>query len=150
MFVACVCECLSSFLFQIANVAGKGRGILATIPFKKGDFVVEYVGDLLTEEEARAREQVHKANPNAGCFMYYFKDQGKKHCLDATKETHHLGRLLNHSRLKPNCETKVFNYRGTPHLIILAARDIAPGEELLYDYGDLSKSSLQSHPWLAE
>ncbi len=28
-------------------------------------------------------------------------------------------------------------------------RDIEPGEELLYDYGDRSKESLEAHPWLA-
>jgi histone-lysine N-methyltransferase SETD8 len=60
-----------------------------------------------------------------------------------------MGRLVNHSRLTPNLQTKVVVFRGTPRLILVAKRDIEPGEELLYDYGDRSKESLEAHPWLS-
>jgi [histone H4]-lysine20 N-methyltransferase SETD8 len=33
-------------------------------------------------------------------------------------------------------------------LIIYAKEDIPSGTELLYDYGDRSKQSLEIHPWL--
>jgi histone-lysine N-methyltransferase SETD8 len=69
--------------------------------------------------------------------------------IDATSETGRLGRLVNHSRLTPNLQTKVLVFNGTPRLILVARRDIEPGEELLYDYGDRSKESLEAHPWLA-
>jgi len=36
-----------------------------------------------------------------------------------------------------------------PYLILVAARDICIGEELLYDYGDRSKEAIEAHPWLA-
>eukprot|EP01137_Pigoraptor_chileana_P027473 Opistho-2@10118 len=39
---------------------------------------------------------------------------------------------------------------GRPHIILVAGRDIRAGEELAYDYGDRSKESLLSHPWLAK
>ena len=70
--------------------------------------------------------------------------------VDATLESGKLGRLLNHSRLKPNCVTKTIDIGDIPYLILVAARDIDVGEELLYDYGDRSKQALESNPWLKE
>ena len=69
--------------------------------------------------------------------------------VDATKETDKLGRLLNHSKLNGNCVTKVIGIGSKPYLILVAARDIQVGEELLYDYGDRSKEAIEAHPWLA-
>ena len=68
--------------------------------------------------------------------------------IDATAESGRLGRLVNHSRLAPNCQTKVVMVRDVPRLILIAKTDIEPGTELLYDYGDRSKESLKAHPWL--
>ena len=67
--------------------------------------------------------------------------------VDATKETNRLGRLINHSKCG-NCQTKLHDIDGVPHLILIASRDIKAGEELLYDYGDRSKASIEAHPWL--
>lgn len=67
--------------------------------------------------------------------------------VDATKETDRLGRLINHSKTG-NCQTKLHPIDGTPHLILVASKDIAADEELLYDYGDRSKDSILAHPWL--
>jgi len=69
--------------------------------------------------------------------------------VDATEESGLLGRLVNHSRLKFNCATKVVEVDNKPRLILVAARDIRVDEELLYDYGDRSKESLEAYPWLA-
>lgn len=67
--------------------------------------------------------------------------------VDATKETGRMGRLINHSK-NGNCQTKLHDINGVPHLILVASRDIDKGEELLYDYGDRSKASIAAHPWL--
>lgn len=67
--------------------------------------------------------------------------------VDATKETGRMGRLINHSK-SGNCQTKLHDINGVPHLILVASRDIDEGEELLYDYGDRSKASIAAHPWL--
>ena len=68
--------------------------------------------------------------------------------VDATAESPYLGRLLNHSRLDNNCQTKVVDINNRPFLILVASRDIKQGEELLYDYGDRSKDAVEAHPWL--
>lgn len=70
-----------------------------------------------------------------------------RHSIDATKETGRLGRLLNHSK-SGNCHTRLHAIDGTPHLILVASKDIEADEELLYDYGDRSKDSISAHPWL--
>ena len=68
--------------------------------------------------------------------------------IDATAESKHFGRLINHSR-KGNLVTKTFTIDDVPHLIFVAKKFIPAGKELLYDYGDRSKESLKHHPWLA-
>ncbi|XP_029367222.1 lysine methyltransferase 5Ab isoform X2 [Echeneis naucrates] len=132
---------------QVKHIEGKGRGVFAVKGFRKGDFVVEYHGDLLELAEAKIREAQYAQNPQTGCYMYYFQYQSKTYCIDATKETGRLGRLINHSKTG-NCQTKLHAIDGHPHLILVAARDLKVGEELLYDYGDRSKASLLAHPWL--
>ncbi|XP_068994712.1 lysine methyltransferase 5Ab [Embiotoca jacksoni] len=132
---------------QVEHIEGKGRGIFAVKGFKKGDFVVEYHGDLLDLTEAKTREAQYTRDAQAGCYMYYFQYQSKTYCVDATKETSRLGRLINHSKTG-NCQTRLHEIDGTPHLILVASRDIKAEEELLYDYGDRSKASVLAHPWL--
>ncbi|XP_040052175.2 lysine methyltransferase 5Ab isoform X1 [Gasterosteus aculeatus] len=132
---------------QIKHIEGKGRGVFASKMFKRGEFVVEYHGDLLELAEAKIRETQYTQDPQKGCYMYYFQYQAKTYCVDATEETSRLGRLLNHSKTG-NCQTRLHPIDGTPHLILVASRDIEAEEELLYDYGDRSKASVQAHPWL--
>ncbi|KAM9821814.1 lysine methyltransferase 5Ab isoform X2 [Syngnathus typhle] len=132
---------------QVRVIEGKGRGVFAERRFKKGDFVVEYHGDLLELAEAKLREARYSQDPQTGCYMYYFQYQAKTYCVDATRETKRLGRLINHSKVG-NCQTKLHAIDGSPHLILLAARDIEADEELLYDYGDRSQEAISAHPWL--
>ncbi|XP_008334002.1 lysine methyltransferase 5Ab isoform X2 [Cynoglossus semilaevis] len=132
---------------QVKHIEGKGRGVFALKSFSKGEFVVEYHGNLLELAEAKVREAEYAQDPSTGCYMYYFQYQSRTYCVDATKETSRLGRLVNHSK-SGNCQTRLHPIDGSPHLILVASRDIEAGEELLYDYGDRSKASISAHPWL--
>lgn len=133
---------------KIQHFDEKGRGIVTTRPFMKGEFVVEYIGDLITVSEAKDREQIYAEDDNTGCYMYYFKHKNVQHCIDATAESGKLGRLVNHSR-NGNLMTKTVSLNNRPHLVLIAKEDIAEGVEVTYDYGDRSKEALQHHPWLA-
>lgn len=133
---------------KIVTFEGKGRGIVTTRKFARGEFVVEYIGDLIDMAEAKLREQEYAEDDNTGCYMYYFKHQNVQHCIDATAESGKLGRLVNHSR-NGNLMTKTVLVNRVPHLVLLAKEDIPEGVEVTYDYGDRSKESLQHHPWLA-
>ncbi|XP_042250755.1 N-lysine methyltransferase KMT5A-A [Thunnus maccoyii] len=132
---------------EVQYIEGKGRAVFATRCFQKGEYVVEYHGDLLQITDAKKREAEYAQNPATGCYMYYFQYLCKTYCVDATKETDRMGRLINHSK-NGNCQTKLHDINGVPHLILVASRDIDEGEELLYDYGDRSKASIAAHPWL--
>ncbi|XP_060533527.1 histone-lysine N-methyltransferase PR-Set7-like isoform X2 [Cylas formicarius] len=133
---------------EVRYFKDKGRGVVAAKHFFKGDFVVEYSGELVDILEAKQREATYAQNENAGCYMYYFRYNDQQYCIDATAESGKLGRLVNHSR-NGNLITKTMMIDKKPRLILVAKEDIKIGEEILYDYGDRSKESLKYHPWLA-
>ncbi|CAO2617940.1 N-lysine methyltransferase KMT5A [Lemmus lemmus] len=132
---------------KVDLIDGKGRGVIATKQFSRGDFVVEYHGDLLENTDDKKQEAVYAQDPSTGCYMHYFQYLSKTYCVDATRETNRLGRLINHSKYG-NCKTKLYVIDSVPHLILIASCDIAAGEELLFDYGDRSKASMEAFPWL--
>lgn len=70
--------------------------------------------------------------------------------LDCTEDNGRLGRLLNHSKKSPNVQTSAIGVQGRPCLIFKALRDVEPGEELCYDYGDRSQRHIELFPWLAQ
>lgn len=125
----------------------KGRGIVTTRKFHRGEFVVEYAGQLITMEVAKERERQYAQDQNTGCYMYYFRHGNSQYCVDGTAESSRLGRLVNHSR-NGNLITKTIEVNHEPHLVLIAREDIEPGTEITYDYGDRSKESLRHHPWL--
>jgi len=130
---------------------GKGRGIFANKDLKRGDFVVEYSGDLMSLEEGKEKEEEYSEDAEIGCYIYYFSFKGKRYCIDATAESGRYGRLLNHSKQRANCKTRLVEEpEGIPRLIIEAKTDIVKDDELLYDYGDRSQKALKAHPWLKE
>ena len=48
-----------------------GFGIFASKEFSKGDFIVEYAGDSINEEEAVHREQVYEKEKQ-GSYLFFF------------------------------------------------------------------------------
>lgn len=67
------------FFIQIRDFDEKGRGVVAAKDFNKGDFVVEYSGDLIDVVEAKMREERYSQDLNAGCYMYYFKHNDQQY-----------------------------------------------------------------------
>lgn len=61
------------FSTQVQHIEGKGRGVFATQRFQKGQYVVEYYGDLLEITDAKKREAMYAQDPSTGCYMYYFQ-----------------------------------------------------------------------------
>lgn len=133
---------------RVDEMPMKGRGVVADKNFVRGEFVIEYDGDLISFDKAKKRECEYLLNPAVGCYMYFFTFQNRKYCVDATSESGKLGRLINHSTKTPNLTTRLFPIGDRPHLIFVAARDIDAGEELMYDYGDRSREATEAHPWL--
>ena len=57
---------------SVINVEGKGRGVMCTCTFQKGQLVCEYSGQLVTSSEAKKREKRYRRDQSIGCYMYYF------------------------------------------------------------------------------
>ncbi|KAM0733956.1 Histone-lysine N-methyltransferase Set8 [Formica fusca] len=133
---------------EVRTFPGKGRGVVTTRDFAKGEFVIEYIGELINQGEAKEREKVYAQDQNTGCYMYYFQHRNQQYCVDATAETKKLGRLVNHSR-NGNLVARIVEVKSTPHLVLTAKEDIPIGVEVSYDYGDRSRDSIRHHPWLA-
>ena len=47
--------------------------------FCKGDFVVEYSGELIDIGTAKDLENKYSLDASKGCYMYYFISQGNKY-----------------------------------------------------------------------
>ena len=58
---------------QVVEVKGKGRGVITTRKFKKGELLCEYTGNLLTYEEGIKKEREYAKDANIGCYMYFFR-----------------------------------------------------------------------------
>ncbi|XP_067227718.1 uncharacterized protein [Chanodichthys erythropterus] len=112
----------------------KGRGVFTTRAFFRGDFVLEYRGELLSSEESLDRTEHYTEAENA--FLFDFQWRGRNWCMDASKEDGSLGRLVNDEHRNPTCKMRTLEVSSKPHLCLFAVRDILPGEEITYNYGD--------------
>lgn len=97
---------------------GAGLGLVTKKPFKNGDFVIEYIGPIITTE---------KANEKGGKYLFEINSKWE---IDGTARSN-LARYINHS-CKPNCEADVTGKK----VFIYAIKRIKEGEELTYDYGE--------------
>ena len=88
------------------------------------------------------------AKKGKGSYLLFFCHDGHGYCVDATKEDNTCGRLISHGKKDANIEMKVFVVGDAPLVVFLASRDVAIGEEILYDYGEKRKEVLQNNPWL--
>jgi histone-lysine N-methyltransferase SETD8 len=135
---------------EIKSFPSKGRGVVATKDFQKGEFIVQYYGQLISKQEASQREKAYEKD-GKGCYLLQFEHEGKKLFIDATaEESCKLGRLLNHSRLHPNCAIKKVVASGHPYIVIVAKDFIPCGTELTWDYHEHRKEILDANPWLKE
>jgi histone-lysine N-methyltransferase SETD8 len=144
-------------LFTDPSRPERGVGVRVSCAVAKGAVLCEYRGDWLTAEQAEQRELRYEAQH--GCYMFYVTYRGAVYCLDATilpDETDTLslgcGRYLNHSRKRPNvlARLQADSELGRPRLLFYARRKIRAGEELLIDYGDRDRASIEAHPWLRD
>lgn len=96
-----------------------GLGLFTTDTFKKGEFVIEYTGEKITEDIANIR---------GGQYLFTLRDGW---VVDG-KGRQNLARYINHS-CRPNCYPEIDETEE--HIMIYAKRAIALGEELTYNYG---------------
>jgi SET domain-containing protein len=129
-------------LYVIRQSSIHSRGVFAARDIRKGERVIEYLGEKITKAESERRASVQlDESSRAGDGAVYIFTLNKRHDLDGNVEWNP-ARLINHS-CNPNCEADVIRGR----IWILAKRAIKEGEELSYDYG-FDLDSWQDHPCL--
>jgi SET domain-containing protein len=102
-----------------------GKGVYAVTDLAEGETLIEYVGEVITWEEALRRHPHDPTDPN---HTFYFHID-EEHVIDANVGGNS-SRWINHS-CKPNCEAEVEDGR----VFIRARKNIPAGQELFYDYG---------------
>ncbi|XP_069482744.1 histone-lysine N-methyltransferase NSD2-like isoform X3 [Ambystoma mexicanum] len=114
---------------RVIQTEGKGWGLVATRDLLKGEFVSEYVGELINEEECLARiRQAQEENAS----HFYMLTVDKDRIIDAGRKGNY-SRFMNHS-CQPNCETQKWTVNGSTRVGLFALTDIPAGVELTYNY----------------
>ncbi|EMS62884.1 Histone-lysine N-methyltransferase ASHR3 [Triticum urartu] len=114
---------------KIVKSEGCGWGAVALEPLEKGDFIIEYVGEVINDAtcEQRLWDMKRRGDKN-----FYMCEISKDFTIDATFKGN-TSRFLNHS-CDPNCKLEKWQVEGETRVGVFASRFIEVGEPLTYDY----------------
>jgi SET domain-containing protein len=108
----------------VRNSPIHGKGVYATRSIKKGERIVEYIGERISHAEAD-RRYADKGDDDGHTFLFIASNRV---VLDGAVGGND-ARYINH-RCDPNCESVIEKGR----VFVEAVRPIKAGEELGYDY----------------
>ncbi len=128
---------------EVMKTAEKGFGIRACRTFEPQQIIVEYAGEIITQEECERRMRNEYKNNEVSklsrCAIlaklrkcYYLMTFDQNMIIDATRGS--VARFINHS-CEPNCRIIKWTVAGKPRMALFAGEEgIMTGEELTYDY----------------
>ncbi|KAH7029419.1 uncharacterized protein B0I36DRAFT_244971 [Microdochium trichocladiopsis] len=113
---------------EVIKTEDRGYGIRANRCFEPNQIIMEYTGEIITEDECdRRMNEKYKDNE---CYYLMLFDQNM--IIDAT--TGSIARFVNHS-CRPNCQMIKWIVSGQPRMALFAGdKPIQTGDELTYDY----------------
>jgi hypothetical protein len=103
----------------VVKKSSAGLGLFATEIIKKGECIIEYVGETISESEA---------NKRGGKYLFELNDDWT---IDGKGRTN-TARYINHA-CKPNAYPELDD--AEKRVFIFAKRAISAGEEITYHYG---------------
>lgn len=132
----------SLLIFKTSN--GCGWGVRTNKAIARGQFIAEYVGELITCDEAEKRGKEYDAVGCTYLFDLDFNENDNLYSLDAAK-CGNVSRFINHS-CNPNLGvwavwTDCLDL-DLPKICLFALRRIEAGEEITFDYmnGNLTRA----------
>jgi hypothetical protein len=117
-----------------SRIKGAGRGLFTTSRIRKGDVIVEYLGEKLTWKQCLKR---YKKDLTKLLYVFCINDDN---CVDAKYTPDELAQYANDANGTPkekrkyenNCEYNII--KGKPYIV--ATKNIPANSEILVDYGD--------------
>jgi SET domain-containing protein len=118
--------------FEVHESAVHGKGVFALCHMAAGTAVIEYVGEIISMDEALRRHPHDPSNPEH-TFYFHIDDARVIDGLYGGNDS----RWINHS-CQPNCEP--VDVKG--RVFIKTRRQVWRGEELTFNYGLVSDEPL--------
>lgn len=103
-----------------------GWGVFAEEKIPEMTFIAEYTG--------LVRKRLKEDRRNSYCFEYLLASGIETPYNVDARSAGGIARYINHSN-EGNLESALATTEGITHIILYSKRAIAPGEQLLYDYG---------------
>ncbi|KAK6006399.1 hypothetical protein QM012_006809 [Aureobasidium pullulans] len=142
---------------EIFKTLKRGFGLRCPIDLKRGQYIDRYLGELITDTEASAREASGIFDKASYLFTLdkYVQDDGEPDSLRRSdcyvadgEKMGGLTRFINHS-CDPNCRLFTVSYnrfdRRIYDLAFFALDNIPAGTELTFDYNDVEERELQAN-----
>ncbi len=114
---------------KVIATPGRGHGLQLCEDVKAGQLMIEYCGEVISEEECNNRLDGYKVTGQKDFYMMKL-DSG--YVIDANLIANN-ARFINHS-CDPNCKTELWTVGAQRRVGIFALRDLKAGTELTYDY----------------
>ncbi|XP_055585107.1 nuclear receptor binding SET domain protein isoform X2 [Uranotaenia lowii] len=114
---------------SVKRIMNKGWGLVSQEDIQMGQFVIEYVGEVINNDELAKRLQQKQDQKDEN---YYFLTVDGDLTIDAGPKGN-LARFINHS-CEPNCVTNVWSVGGAQLVGLFAIKDIKAGDEITFNY----------------
>lgn len=113
-----------------STIPGAGKGLFTKRDVKKGERLVEYLGEIISWKECDIR-----AERDEGGYVFYVS---RKKCIDAFNTPEALARFANDAKgltkikgITNNCKYEIYKNSGW----IAATKDFVSGSEVFVSYG---------------
>lgn len=106
-----------------------GMGLFSMGPIEAGEFIIEYIGELIRGAVATTRQEKYTRRGMGDSYLFRLSNGM---VVDATHRGC-IARFINHS-CDPNVIAKIISVDGADKIVFYSKKNIKEGEELTYDY----------------